>query len=121
MGQAPSADYTSKPMTDIERVRFFLRQVRRRALLMFGLRTAGFTVAAMLATLLLLGLMAAWIGPATSLVGGDGRDLAHALAFGFGTGLGLPARRLRPMRSVAAFAGQRHPPLASDSALRHRA
>jgi len=30
-------------MTDIERVRLFLRQVRRRALLVFGLRAAGFT------------------------------------------------------------------------------
>ena len=53
-------------MTDIERVRLFLRQVRRRALLMFGLRAAGFTAAAMLATVLLLGLTASWTGPAAS-------------------------------------------------------
>ena len=108
-------------MTDIERVRLFLRQVRRRALLMFGLRTAGFTVAAMLATLLLLGLMAAWIGPATSWSAVTVVTLLTLLLSGLGLGLGLPARRLRPMRSVAAFAGQRHPPLASDSALRRRA
>jgi len=101
-------------MTDIERVRLFLRQVRRRALLMFGLRTAGFTVAAMLATLLLLGLMAAWIGPATSWSAVTVVTLLTLLLSGLGLGLGLPARRLRPMRSVAAFAGQRHPPLASD-------
>ena len=101
-------------MTDIERVRLFLRQVRRRALLVFGLRTAGFTVAAMLATLLLLGLIAYWIGPATSWPATTVVTLLALLFAGLGLGLGLPVRRLRSMRAVASFAGQRHPPLASD-------
>jgi hypothetical protein len=101
-------------MTDIERVRLFLRQVRRRALLVFGLRTAGFTVAVMLATLLLMGLMASWIGPATSWPAATVVTLLALLLAGLGLGLGLPARRLRSMRAVAVLAGRRHPPLASD-------
>jgi hypothetical protein len=101
-------------MTDIERVRLVLRQVRRRALLVFGLRTAGLTAAAMLTALLLLGLMASWIGPATFWLAVTILTLLTLLLLGLGFGLGLPARRLRSMRAVAAFAGQRHPPLASD-------
>jgi len=101
-------------MTDIERVRFFLRQVRRRALLVFGLRAAGFTAAAMLATILLLGLTATWIGPATSWWTVTILTLLALLLSGLGVVWGVPARRLRSMRSLAAFTGRRHPPLASD-------
>ena len=101
-------------MTDIERVRLFLRRVRRRALLMFGLRTAGFTAAVMLAAVLLLGLTASWIGPATSWSAVTLVVLLILMLSGLGLGWGLPARRLRSMRAIAAFAGQRHPPLASD-------
>ena len=101
-------------MTDIERVRLFLRQVRRRALLMFGLRAAGFTFAAILATVLLLGLTASWIGPAASWSTVTMLTLLTLVLLGLGLVWGLPARRLRSLRAVAAFAGQRHPPLASD-------
>jgi hypothetical protein len=101
-------------MTDIERVRLFLRQVRRRALLVFGLRAAGFTAAAMLAAILLLGLTATWIGPATSWWTVTVLILLALLLSGAGVVWGLPARRLRSMRAVAAFAGRRHPLLASD-------
>ena len=101
-------------MTDIERVHLFLRQVRRRALLVFGLRAAGFTAAAMLATVLLLALTATWIGPAASWSAVTVMALLALLLSGFGLVWGLPARRLRSPRAMAAFAGQRHPPLASD-------
>jgi hypothetical protein len=101
-------------MNDIERVRLFLRQVRRRALLVLGLRAAGFTAAAMLATLLLLGLTASWIGPASSWSTVAAVAFVTVLLCGLGVVWGLPARRLRSMRATAAFAGQRHPPLASD-------
>ncbi|MGC9983260.1 MAG: hypothetical protein ABSF35_06470 [Polyangia bacterium] len=101
-------------MTDIERVRLFLRQVRRRALLVLGLRAAGFTAAAMLTTVLLLGLTATWIGPATFWRAATILVLLALLLLGLAMLWGLPARRLRSMRSVAAFAGRRHPPLASD-------
>ncbi len=101
-------------MNDIERVRLFLRQVRRRALLVLGLRAAGFTAAAMLATLLLLGLTASWIGPAASWSTVAAVAFVTVLLCGLGLVWGLPARRLRSMRAMAAFAGQRHPPLASD-------
>ena len=109
-----ASDYTFQPMTDIERVRLFLRQVRRRALLILGLRAAGFTAAAMLAALLLLGLTAAWIGPASSWSTVTILILLTLLFSGLGLVWGLPARRLRSMRATAALAGQRHPPLASD-------
>jgi len=101
-------------MTDIERVRLFLRQVRRRALMVFGLRAAGFTAAAMLAILLLLGLVASWIGPATFWSTTTVLTLLAILLAGAGLVWGLPANRLRSMRAVAALAGRRHPPLASD-------
>ena len=107
-------DYTFQPMTDIERVRLFLRQVRRRALLVFGLRAAGFTAAAMLTAVLLLGLTATWIGPATSWRTVTILILLTLLLVGLAMLWGLPARRLRSMRALAAFAGERHPPLASD-------
>jgi len=40
--------------------------------------------------------------------------LLTLLLLGLGLVWGLPARRLRSLRAVAAFAGQRHPPMASD-------
>jgi hypothetical protein len=101
-------------MNNIERVRLFLRMVRRRALLVLGLRAAGFTAAAMLAGLMLLGLVASWIGPATSWLRVTILVLLAFLLSGLGLGLGLPLRRLRSMRAIAAYAGRRHPPLASD-------
>ena len=108
------ADYTFAPMTDIERVRLFLRQVRRRALLVLGLRAAGLTAAAMLATLLALGLVASWIGPSASWSSITLLTLFVLLFAGAALVWGWPAYRLRSMRAVATLAGRRHPPLASD-------
>ncbi len=101
-------------MSDIERVRHFLRLVRRRALLVLGLRAAGLTVVAMLAGTILLALLAAWRGPSHSWSVVTGLVLFAILFVGLVWGLGLPAHRLRSLRAVAVHAGRRHPPLASD-------
>ncbi|HXU80653.1 MAG TPA: hypothetical protein VN914_04610, partial [Polyangia bacterium] len=60
-------------MEEVERIRLFLRAVRRRALLTAGLQAGGFTTAALLLALLGLALCAVRVGPATfwpSLTGG---------------------------------------------------
>jgi hypothetical protein len=101
-------------MSDIERVRHFLRLVRRRALLVLGLRTAGVTIVALLVGMILLALLAAWVGPSNSWSVVTGLVLFALLLVGFGLGLGLPAHRLRSLRAVAIYAGRRHVPLASD-------
>lgn len=68
----------------------------------------------MLAAVILLGLIAAWVGPASSWSRVTVLALLALWCLGLGVGLGLPMRRLRSMRAIAAFAGSRHPPLASD-------
>jgi hypothetical protein len=101
-------------MEEVERIRQFLRAVRRRALLTAGLRAGGFTTAALLLALLVLALCAVRVGPATfwpSLTGG-----VLLVLTGAGLALGClgPLRRLRSERGVARYVGTRHPPVASD-------
>jgi hypothetical protein len=101
-------------MNDIERIRHFLRLVRRRVLLVSGLRAAGLTFVALLAGLVVLALLAAWVGPSPSWSAVTSLVLLVILLAGLGLGLGLPAHRLRSLRAVAIYTGRRHPPLASD-------
>ncbi|HEX7597998.1 MAG TPA: DUF4175 family protein, partial [Polyangia bacterium] len=101
-------------MNDVERVRVFLRLVRRRALLVLGLRAAGFTAGAMVVGVMVLALVASSVGPAPTWWRTTVLLSLALLSLGMGVGLGLPARRLRSWRAVAVHAGRRHPPLASD-------
>lgn len=101
-------------MSEIERIRAFLRSVRRRALLASGLRAGGLTLAGVLAALLVLALGAVQIGPAAFWP--TVTTLVLILLTGVGVALGavVPRRRFRSPRAVAALVGKRHPPLASD-------
>jgi hypothetical protein len=101
-------------MEEVERIRQFLRAVRRRALITAGLQAGGFTTAAVLLAILALALCAVKVGPATfwpSLTGG-----VLLVLTGGGLALGClgPLRRLRTERGIAQYVGRRHPPLASD-------
>src|SRR5947207_994005 len=100
-------------MEEVERIRQFLRAVRRRARLTARLQAGGFTTAALLLALLGLALCAVRVGPAPfwpSLTGG-----VLLVLTGGGLALGClgPLRRLRSERGVAQYVGRRHPPLAS--------
>jgi hypothetical protein len=101
-------------MSEIERIRGFLRTVRRRAYWEASLRLAGFTLAGLMLAVLLMALCAAYTGPASFWP----KLTATVLIILTGGGLALaalgPVRRLRTEQGIARFVGQRHPPLASD-------
>ena len=101
-------------MSEIERIRGFLRTVRRRAYWEASLRLAGFTLAGLMLAVLLMALCASYIGPASFWP----KLTATVLIILTGAGLAVaalgPVRRLRTEHGVARFVGQRHPPLASD-------
>ena len=101
-------------MEEVERIREFLRAVRRRALLTAGLQAGGFTSAALLLALLGLALCAVRVGPATFWPSLTGGVLLVLTGGGLALGCVGPLRRLRSERGVARYVGRRHPPLASD-------
>lgn len=101
-------------MSEIERIRHFLRAVRRRALIMAGLRAGSFTGVAILAVIVVLGLFAARVGPASFWPTVTIALLLLLTLGGLMLGWARPALRLRTEHAVARFVGQRHPPLASD-------
>jgi len=101
-------------MDEVERIRRFLRAVRRRALWAAGLRAGSFTTAAGLAVVLALALCAVRVGPAAFWPTVTTVVLLVVTGVGIAFGWLAPWRRLRSERSVALFVGRRHPPLASD-------
>jgi hypothetical protein len=98
----------------IERTRRFLRAVRLQALLVAGLKTSSFTLAAALVVLLLLSLWAARTGAAAFWPGVTAALVSVTVVATLGLGCLRPLRDLRSERAVAAFVGRLHPPLKSD-------
>jgi hypothetical protein len=101
-------------MSEIERIRGFLQTVRRRAYWEASLRLGGFTLTAVLVALLLMALCASYIGPAALWPKLTVTVLIILTLLGVAVVAMGPMRRLRDERGVAAFVGQRHPPVASD-------
>jgi hypothetical protein len=101
-------------MSEIDRIRSFLRGVRRRAYWEASLRLGGITVAAMLVALLLMALCASHIGPAGFWPKVTTTVLTILTLLGVCAAALGPIRRLRSEIGVARFVGHRHPPLASD-------
>jgi hypothetical protein len=101
-------------MSEIERIRDFLRAVRRRAYWEASLRTGGATLAGLLLALLVMALCASHTGPATFWPKVTATVLIFLTLLGVALGALGPFRRLRNERGVADFVGRRHPPLASD-------
>jgi hypothetical protein len=101
-------------MSEIDRIRGFLRGVRRRAYWEASLRLGGITLTTMLLTLLLMALCASHIGPAGFWPRVTFTVLTILTLLGVGAGAFGPIRRLRSELGVARFVGRRHPPLASD-------
>jgi hypothetical protein len=101
-------------MEEVERIRLFLRAVRRRALLTAGLQAGGFTSAAILLALLVLASFAVRVGPATFWPSVTVGVLLILTLVGLGLGCIGPLRRLRSEREVARYVGRQYPPLASD-------
>src|SRR5262245_18122660 len=100
-------------MEETERIRGFLRAVRRRALMAAVLRDGSLTAAVALAVLLLLAFCAVRVDPAAfwpTLTG-----VVLLLVTGVGLALGwLPLRRLRTESAVARYVGRHRPQVASD-------
>ena len=101
-------------MTDSERIQFFLRQARSRALLETGIRTGGHAFAILVAAFLVLALVAASTGPAVSWPYVALGTIAACLAGGVALGFIRPARVLEQPSAVARLVGKQRPPLASD-------
>ena len=101
-------------MSEIDRIRGFLRVVRRRAYWEASLRLGGITLATMLLILLLMALCASHIGPAGFWPRVTFTVLTILTLLGVGAGAFGPFRRLRSELGVARLVGRRHPPLASD-------
>ncbi len=101
-------------MSEQQRIRSFLRAIRRRALLEASVRIGGATVAAAVLAVLLLALLALRIGPAGFWPKLTVTVLTTLALGGLLGGLLGPVRRLRSERRVALLVGRRHPPLASD-------
>jgi hypothetical protein len=101
-------------MEEVERIRHFLRAVRRRALLTASLQAGSLTTAALLLALLVLALFAVRVGPATFWPSLTGGVLLVLTGVGVAVGCLGPLRRLRTERAIAHFVGRRHPPVASD-------
>ncbi len=101
-------------MSEIDRIRGFLREVRRRAYWEASLRLGGITLAAILVTLFVMALCASHIGPAGFWPKVTVTVLIILTLLGVAAGAFGPIRRLRSEVGVARFVGRRHPPLASD-------
>jgi predicted nucleic acid-binding Zn-ribbon protein len=101
-------------MSEIERIRGFLRTVRRRAYWEAFLRVGGLTLTAMILALLIMSLCAAHIGPATFWPKVTLTVLIILTLLGASAAALGPWRRLRSERAVAAYVGRSHPPIASD-------
>lgn len=101
-------------MSDLDRIRGFLRAVRRRALLEAMLAAGGLTIAVALLTLLGLAVAAAHVGPATFWPTTTALVLGILALTGLLAGSWRPWRRLRHDRGVARFVGARHPTVQSD-------
>ncbi len=101
-------------MSEIDRIRSFLRGVRRRANWEVALRLGGLTIAAMLVAVLLMALCASHTGPAGFWPRVTFTVLMILTLSGVGIAALGPIRRLRSELGVARFVGRRHPPVASD-------
>ncbi len=101
-------------MSEIQKIRGFLRVVRRRAALEATLRWGGTTLAAALALILVMALVAARVGPASFWPGLTGTVLSFVTLLGVIALFFGSLRRLRSWRGVAIFVGRRQPPIASD-------
>jgi hypothetical protein len=101
-------------MSEIDRIRSFLRGVRRRAYWEASLRLGGITLATILVVLLVMALCASHIGPAGFWPKVTATVLIILTLLGVCAGAFGPIRRLRSEIGVARFVGRRHPPLASD-------
>lgn len=101
-------------MSEIERIRGFLRSVRRRATVEASLRWLGATLAAALAVTCALAFAAARVGPASFWPKLTGTVLTIVTLLGVSSWLFGPLRRLRTFRAVAVFVGRRRPHIASD-------
>jgi hypothetical protein len=95
-------------------IRGFLASVRRRLLVRAALKTAGYGVALLGATLLLLALLAATMGPAAFWPGVTTGVLGTVAVVALIAGLWRPARALRHDHAAARQAGDLLPALASD-------
>lgn len=101
-------------MEEVQRIRQFLRAVRRRAVLTASLQAGSLTTAALLLALLVLAFCAVRVGPAAFWPTLTGGVLLVLTGVGMGVGCVGPLRRLRSERAVAHLVGQRHPAVASD-------
>src|SRR5689334_2261997 len=99
-------------MSEVERIRGFLRAVRRRAVWEASLRGLGLTL--ILLVLLGMSLCAAQIGPASFWPKVTGTVLIFLTLLGVVAGALGPIRRLRSELALADFVGRRHPAVASD-------
>src|SRR4051812_29310920 len=101
-------------MSEIEKIRGFLRAVRRRATLEAVLRWGGTTLAAALVVLLAMALAATRVGPASFWPKPRGTVLTIVTLLGVMALFFRSVRLLRDLRGVAVYVGRRRPPLASD-------
>ena len=101
-------------MSEIERIRGFLRIVRRRAFGEALLRLSGFTLAVAMAALLVLALCASQVGPATFWPKVTVTVLIILTLCAVAVALLGPFRKLGNERGVATLVGRRHPAVASD-------
>jgi hypothetical protein len=101
-------------MSEIERIRGFLGAMRRRLLLRAAIETAGFGAAALIVVLLVLGAVAASVGPAGFWPTLTTGTVVVLVLGAVAAGVLRPARQLRDERAAARRAGALVPPLASD-------
>ncbi len=101
-------------MSDVQRIRSFLRAVRRRAGAEAGLRVLGVTAAALLLALLVLAACAAKVGPASFWPGVTVAVVAGCALAGVVAAWILGVWRLRSERALARFVGRRAPAVGSD-------
>jgi hypothetical protein len=101
-------------MTDSERLHFFLRRARSRALLEMGVRTGAYALAILILAFLVLALLAAVGGPAASwpylALGAIAACIAGSVALGYLR----PSRAFAEPVAIARLVGQHHLALASD-------
>src|SRR4051812_48308507 len=101
-------------MSEIEKIRGFLRAVRRRATLEAALRWGGTTWAVALLLVLAMAVAAARVGPASFWPKLTGTVLTIITLLGVIALVFSSMRQLRSWRGVAIFVGRRRPPIASD-------
>jgi hypothetical protein len=101
-------------MSEIQKIRGFLRAVRRRATFEAALRWGGTTWAVALVLLFLMAVAAARVGPASFWPKLTGTVLTIVTLLGVIALVFRSIRDLRNWRGIAVFVGRRQPPLASD-------